>query len=226
MNGADEEQEVTREAESHQFVVPFAYPIVDGALAHFCAFLTTSYTYRRKEISSGSCSYHISTSIPGRRQHRFDIFVIVLRIVGNELTCIEWQPSEHFPDGASRSMMADALIRLHLAFSQLLERERKEFQELAASQPTMPTDPNAWMMAVANIRTFILKSPENAPGRTGRPASADYDWAQQQIEAGRERKEVFAEYLQRTGIDPRDKEAVQEKREHFRQALNRRNVRK
>ena len=61
--------------------------------------------------------------------------------------------------------------------------------------------------------------------RPGRPASGINEWARQEIALGRDRGDVFAEYLRRHGTNLESKADVDRMRERFKQALRRTKVR-
>ncbi len=68
------------------------------------------------------------------------------------------------------------------------------------------------------LQTLVQSEPQSSRGR---PRTSVNTWARQQIQQGRERSEVFADYLQMQQVDVEDEFEVEKARDRFRKAINR-----
>src|SRR5262245_32613438 len=87
------------------------------------------------------------------------------------------------------------------------------FVEWRAADRQQPTTP-----PMSEASNPLTKLPQPRRGR-GAPTDPDNDWARREVGLGRDRADVFQEYLQRRNVDPTDRRAVSQARERFKKAL-------
>jgi hypothetical protein len=102
------------------------------------------------------------------------------------------------------------------AFLSWLWTDQKHMAELAKNSPTAE---NSVVQSIDPL--VVIPAGIDLRPRVGRPRGKINDWARQEIQRGRNREDVFREYVTRSKIDPTDELEVANLRDRFRKALER-----
>lgn len=177
-------------------------------------------SFKRHRITNGSVRY--SLFMPASNKQLVELANIYVRLVDERKTYINitLRPVASLTPPEQKEGL-EGFCRLELyTFTMWLNTEDQRIDALASVQPVfppvdengIPTMPLREMPEA--IRTVIQRSP-------GRPRADNNEWARQEVKRGRDRREVFKEYLTRAEVDPEDKETVAAYQERFRKALER-----
>ncbi len=187
---------------SHEYVLPYAYPIVDAALWEFLTALLkkepTSSQFTRHRTTEGSVAYTLFA--PGYEK-RIPLADLQIRMVGEQKTyvSIEARPTlEDVPANSQRALQAYCDIQL-IAFVTSIWIDADRMAKLAAATPT-PENTRVSVDEHGNISNVMPSAIREAIRRNtgGRPRQSDDDWAWEQVHIHhRPHKEVKKEWRQR-----------------------------
>lgn len=213
------------------YALPVMIEAVDAALWEFFArFVIKDTALERRSITSGSVQYVL---MHANKRYTFGIFHV--RLVAPDVTVIALQYGTIYTHLLSEQ--AQTLKGLLTLIAHVFVRWFQEGSNAAcvmAMSLVVAREPRAWMLvdqlppdlpepeaAMARFAAALESSIARQPRRPGGTTDPDNDWARAEVRLGRERADVFAEYLRRQNVDQADEQAVRHARNRFKKALTR-----
>ncbi len=208
-----------------EYVLHKPFEAVDASLWEF---LTTQQeeegeqtpSFKRHRITNGSARY--SLFFPASNKQLVELANIYIRLVDERKTYVNITlRSVATTTSLEQKEGLEGFCKLELyTFSMWLKNDDKRIEALATVQPVHPpVDENGIpKIPLREMPETVRKTIQKQPGR---PREEINEWARNQIQSGRDRADIFAEYLDRGDVDPSDEIEVEKARDRFRKALTR-----
>lgn len=219
----DEVQDRARAAAKGEktFIIRTYLPAVDAALWSFLeANDRTIIRPTRRALTLGSVEYQIELLPPPRVSRRLHIAAIQLQAFTPTITRLEIIERNDLLqlNVEDREIYVGSLILRIRVFLDGFDQQLQAIVDAADSlKRPAPNVDDAALVGLITSATQRVQS--NVPRSPGAPPDPDNEWARREIELGRDRQEVFEEYLVRRNVTKEDSRAVSQARERFKKAV-------
>jgi hypothetical protein len=214
------------------YALPAVLAAVDAALWEFFAerFLIKGIAIERHTHTSGSVQYVLMDA-----NKRYTLGSFHVRLITPEVTSIALRFGTIY-SRLSTEQVDELKGTLLIVVSSFLRWFQGSVNAACAAAATLIVahEPLKWEIvdeipldmaepktAMENFAVAIQSSVANQPRQRGKPADPDNEWARGEIRLGRDRSDVFTEYLRRQNVDQSDQRAVTQARNRFKKALTR-----
>jgi hypothetical protein len=196
-------------------IIDLPYPIVDSFVAHGNISELVDrfgYSMQRQQTSSGSANYIFSSRANKRR---VTLAVLTLRMVSDPRTHLKLEIKPQFYSQQHSLIARTLFANLLSLLSAKLQTDQAEMARLAEQQKHAPISRDV------GLEDFLAAWRHLEQRSIGRPPANDNEWVRQEIQRGRDPKDIREEYLQRQKIDPNNRDAVRLARDRFRKIVER-----
>ncbi len=198
---------------------PFPFAAVEAAMYDWLGHVSLqvkALKFRRMPLTTGSSRFIVSVVSPNPTDKPVDIGHYDVMMINHDLTLITIVSP--FPDAHDeyqrnfRQAMSPPIVELR-TLMEGFEAAAQELVNLKYSL-TLSENPEETLATLVQRLSFEQKKP-------GARAKSYNEWVRQQVQRGRNQREVFQEYLKKRGIDPADEAEVASAKEAFRKVLSR-----
>jgi hypothetical protein len=187
------------------YIFDLPLPVVDAHCLRSLA--TIGFTVRRRQLTTGSVEYRLLGTRDDLRGK--ELIELVIEMVDHGTTIVRSVNKEGSVFGAALANVLPGHLAHFIQNRQVWTTQLRSFREL--NPPRLESSYGSALQS--------LSQRGGTQSTVGRPPTTDNEWARQEIQRGRDRKEVFAEYLQRQLVDTNNEKALQQARDRFRKAL-------
>lgn len=193
---------------------PWSFAILDAAFWNFFTEILPLPLLRfsRKAITFGSVVYEVIGEYENRKGK---IASIQLRAITHDVSRLEIDSRLDVTQDASAQLLGAIRIMIGLCTMRLKD-EQEEARKLH-----LRMNPQIREISIETLIQLIKEATPTSK-RAGPPTDLDNDWARAQLAAGRDREEVYHEWLQRRKVQNMDDPVARRRwRETFRKAMSR-----
>ena len=202
------------------FAVAFPFPAIDALMYEILRqskpLFNGRLETRRLQVTIGSVMYEVKLRI--NSDTLIALGTIFIYMLDERLTSIETEVNGHLPEQVFSGAASTINTFVSIAIGELMDRRTAALERIETlGHPIVPHG----RMSEEDIDAFLSAFPQPSQKPLGRRPNEDNQWARGEIQKGRDRAEVFAEYLNRQEVDRDDVDEVEKARDRFRKALRR-----